>query len=169
MRRLFTALFTLTLLAGCAYHKQPEIRGDDLDAMMERHIAFIAANSDLDPLPPPRVVFHEDLADFVQAKWGARYDTYVAKIGPTIGVAGYYDFGTDTIHLPARWKPYVDEEAVLLHELVHYLQDMQGRATCAREYETQAFEMERLWYKQNRPHSYYHMAGWEKLIPAGCD
>lgn len=166
MARCIAFLALILALSGCEYHMQPEVRGGELEAMMRRHIEFIANNSDLRPARPPAVEWHVSMMDFARAKYGARVDVWLAD-AKDIGAT--YEPSTQTIHLPERWKPYTDEEGTLVHELVHYLQHMNGVPFCRREWERQAYQIEMLWYKRYRPRELYHMAGHEKMIPAGCE
>ncbi len=161
---MFASLLAALVLGACA--TQPEIRGAELDAMMERHIAFIAENSDLEPLPPPRVEFHEDFDEFVAMKMAENRGIYDVDLED---IVGGYDLEAGVIHLREQWKPYVREEANLVHELVHYLQHVGGKPICARDWERQAYDIQLLWLRTYHPNEPVDVTAWEKGIPASCN
>lgn len=65
------------------------------------------------------------------------------------GVQAVYLKERDTIYLDAEWKPTsLYHVAVLLHELVHYMQDIGGhweKAACIGELEARAYDAQYRW------------------------
>lgn len=146
-------------MAACA--TQPKIRGAELDALAEQLIQYAADRTDYEPLPPPRIVFVEDVGDVADREISAHYD------GPTIAAAGY-STRDGTIYLANSWRPYNDQRAELLHELVHYLQHLQGAPLCRESLEREAYEVQRQWINDNT--GYDFPDEWvEQFVPEGCD
>lgn len=70
-----------------------------------------------------------------------------------------YDADVDTIYLHKSFKrTNPAHKAILLHELVHFMQDQAGmfeRASCVGPLEAQAYKVQVMWLNQRRiPHAY---------------
>lgn len=98
------------------------------------HIAWLTEHSDLkyagEPLPKVVTVADETLENLVGA-----------------GTIGTFDPGVNTIYLVTS-QDGIERESTLVHELIHYLQFLDGRdhrTTCAGLLEPEAYQLEGEW------------------------
>lgn len=64
-----------------------------------------------------------------------------------ITVVSFYDRSSRSIYLPTRWSGRSPEElSMLIHEMVHFLQDREGRKfACPEQQEEEAFAVQERW------------------------
>ena len=84
---------------------------------------------------------------------------------------GLYDKSNDTIILPDDWnKEDPFEMSVLLHELVHYLQDVNGMEfKCTREMEKDAWPIQQSFLKQVYNYDWNYDKLWYLMISSCSD
>lgn len=80
---------------------------------------------------------------------------------------GAYDPRTETVYLRNDWSRQKERLGDLVHELVHYLQDKNGRKfPCRGAAEYEAYTIENKWYEENNIQSPYDPAF---MLFAGID
>lgn len=148
MRILLASVLAVTLAA--------QAWSSDLGSrlLMLNYIDWIEARSDLrhDGQPLPELVqwsdrevhiwmYGIDVVEEVEASESMQFPV----------VLGLYDPETRRIIVPERFDPWsFDYAPTLLHELVHYLQDVNGTlAECAGMSEREAYELSNEWVVQN--------------------
>gem|GEM_PF-3552427 len=162
VQRMRTIAHMLLALALVACATQPEIRGAELDALAEELIQYAADHTDLEPLPPPRIEFVEDVDRELQREYQADLEASANKDAWQAG----YELDKGRVLLADSWRPTTFEKSFLLHELVHYLQHVQGRRLCRRELEIQAYNVQRMWLNDN---GFGLPDDWgEEVIPVSC-
>lgn len=79
---------------------------------------------------------------------------------------GFYDPETDTIYLPRSFNQYnVWHKGILLHELVHYVQDMnQVQVNCNAELEKDAWPLQKKYLSEMHGVEWNYDELWFKLI-----
>ena len=148
MRILLASVLAVTLAAGAW--------STDLGSrlLMLSYIDWIEARSSLthDGQPLPDLVqwderkihvwmYGQDVVDEVEANESMQLPV----------VMGLYDPRTRRIIVPARFDPWsFDYAPTMVHELVHYLQDINGTlAECAGMSEREAYELSNEWIAQH--------------------
>jgi hypothetical protein len=112
-------------------------RSFDLPAADEQPRIAFAPEAEMPALR--HKVLLRSLVSHVQAK--------TVRMRQSPAVAAFYHDMTRTIHLPAGWTGATAAEiSVLVHEMVHHLQNMAGlRYTCPQAREALAFEAQERW------------------------
>ena len=79
---------------------------------------------------------------------------------------GFYDARTNTIYLPKSFNEYnAWHKGILLHELVHYVQDMNRvKVACLAELERDAWPLQRKYLLEMHGVEWYYDELWFKLI-----
>ena len=95
--------------------------------------------------PAPAVLPRIEFADserMRRLRYGADGDA-----PPTLSVVALYDDAAGTIFLPGDWTGSTPAEmSILVHEMVHHLQNASGRAfDCPGAREAEAFELQERW------------------------
>jgi hypothetical protein len=105
--------------------------------------AWLAAEFDLPPAPPPVIRFSSPEAMAALHRGGAA----PAGGAGAHRVAALYDRRLGTIHLPRGWTgASAVEVSMLVHEMVHHLQASAGwRPACPAEAEALAYEAQGRW------------------------
>ena len=144
-----TLLALLLLLAPAAWSSDLGTR-----LLLLQHIEWIEENSTLsyDNQPLPEVVqwdvdrlhvwmYGQDVVDEVEANGAMQFPQ----------IMGVYDPDTRQIIVPERFDPWsFDYAPTMVHELVHYLQDINGTlAECAGMSEREAYELSNQWIVEN--------------------
>jgi hypothetical protein len=78
-----------------------------------------------------------------------------------IHIEAAYSDDRHILYLSKQWKPEsLRDRAILLHELVHHLQDINKiKAACRLEYEKQAYELSIAWLRDNGVKDPYALLG----------
>ena len=136
---------------------------------------WLAANFGLPAdLEPPRIE-RKLPAEIVAMRYGA-FLSAGARGNPSsdaeINVVSVYHDATKTIYLPKGWTGSSPEEAsILVHELVHHMQNMAGmRYQCAEEREELAYAAQDRWLQaagQNLE-SAFGIDGFALLVKTKC-
>ena len=84
---------------------------------------------------------------------------------------GMYSLETDTIILPNTWDPNKPWDlAVLLHEMIHYLQDMnEMEFNCVQEMERDAWPIQQFYLKKVHDYDWDYDAMWYMVISTCAD
>lgn len=140
MTRLLTFITSLFLLITPAYATSDEI--------MLGMIDYIEENS--------KYEYNGEKLPYIQIKTSQELcqDIYPPEVYETIKdqchIAGYYNHMTNTVFIASESGPYmVDEkfiETVLFHELVHFMQYLNGedeKVQCIRQLESDAYILQR--------------------------
>lgn len=108
-----------------------------MDALVAVLIAWIVAKTGLTPAEAPRIV-QVPTAQMVEMTAG------------TAQPQAIYKPEQRTIYLRDNWTPdTLLNRAVLVHELVHYLQDTNNvKAPCERAHEAQSYSLELDWLRE---------------------
>jgi hypothetical protein len=144
MKNIATAIMlVLTPIASYAYE----------DQMLEM-IGFIQENTTYSYQGEPLPEIRRDDADVLCQAVYLPED--YEKIKDQCAIAGYYDHYEDIIYIANEPISTMVEdgffEVVLVHELVHYLQDINGSyetARCLRELEEDAFFIQKIYVEEN--------------------
>ena len=143
MKRLAFTLVILLLgiLPAAAQRSTEPVSDTELDVMVRGALEWITLNTEYATVDPPDIVFVD------QAEAAKAEDYFKGKGGWTAWFrgAGYefvglYDLTTKTVYIPDDWfghKP--GDWGVLVHELVHYVQDEADKKfECAEDQELEA-------------------------------
>lgn len=106
-----------------------------MNALVLLFLAWIAAQTHLELPTPPLVVL---VATEEMRERSAR---------PGNKVEALYDRVTGTVYLPESWNSEaLYDRAMLLHELVHHVQEFnQVASQCNADWEQQAYDLTRIW------------------------
>lgn len=122
-----------------------------MPALLSAIEAWLTSNFDLAaaPAPPHIAIVPEKLmaAFRNQALLQGHAHSDAVLVSGSRGVVAFYHDMTRTIHLPAGWIGATPAEmSVLVHEMVHHLQNMAGlRYACPQEREALAFAAQERW------------------------
>ena len=106
-------------------------------------LIWIAAHSSWE-VPPTVPQISYETSEFIEQATGTNGENH-------LGAVAAYDHRTNLILLNETFTPEnVREQAVLMHELVHYLQDEYPYRVykCRREWEKEAYELTNLYLEQ---------------------
>ena len=106
-----------------------------MNALVFLFLAWIAAETGLELPTPPSVVLV------------AAEEMRERSVRPGNRVEALYERATATVYLPESWNSEaLYDRAMLLHELVHHVQEYnQVASQCNAEREQQAYELTRIW------------------------
>ncbi len=111
--------------------------------------AWLASNFDLAPARQQPAIAIVPAARMAAVRNQAllRAQVKAVLVSRSRNVAAFYDDTTMTIHLPTGWTGATAAEiSVLVHEMVHHLQNMAGlRYACSQAREALAFEAQERW------------------------
>ena len=161
MFRIFLALF---LYASAA-------NAQNIDWLMRIHLDWITSHSDLEyngePLPTVYFVPENELWYTVYG----RAKTEAEEAG-NFAVNALYDFDTRSVLLPETYNLADGTTAhFLLHELVHYLQDINGvlDRECGSNNEALAYDLHHDWMEQYQTGGEPTNALFRLFVTMGCD
>lgn len=146
MKRWLSYAAIALVLAACSLDTGPPLRGEELEAATVEMMQFIDDRSrpQMRKTVPPRIEFVDDIGVVMSARYGDRFAAMIdGHDGVVIG--GYYDYRDMKIYLPTWWRGSVEHQSWLFHEIVHYLQHVNGRNRCASANEREAYDLERQW------------------------
>ena len=148
MRILLAMRHVLAILAACLATTAAA------DERLLKHIDWITERSDNleyngEPLPQVKTIptyylhvwmYGQDVVDEIEAQENVSFPK----------IMGVYDHERDTILVPDEFDPYSEwYSPTLLHELVHYLQDINGTMPeCAGYSEAEAYYFSNMWIEE---------------------
>ena len=123
-------------------------------------LLWIGANTGYNvDLPQPTVVkLEQDALEYAYTKGRG--------LNKGVELHGFYDARSNTIYLPKTFDEYnAWHKGILLHELVHYVQDMNRvKVACLAELERDAWPLQRKYLLEMHGVEWYYDELWFKLI-----